>query len=1398
MITNDCTPYSEYFMIDEGYYPEINPNSVKDPKNDWRKTFPHPSFVNFLKKLEMMLARETSGKKHSIWLHGSFGTGKSRVIWAVQNLMACSDETFYAYFNEYDVLRKETDLRDKLLAHKHSRIVTAFRYASGDIDSDRKLIMAIFDSVTEALKNAGYNYLGEHTIRGKVAAWLEDESHQEIFRICTAKPEYRGLGSFAGKTTQDILAQLQGSGSADVLLNDILSMAEKEGISAFKLSMDDLKEWLSDVIDENQLTSLLFLWDEFSSFFRLNKDSLDIFQSLMELCSEKPFEMVIVTHTTYGSGDQQFSTVSDRFMDATIEMPDNVAFDLIGHALKVPEHATDTWKPLANDLASRTPDSRKAVSATVGVQDEVLRKMIPIHPMAALMLKYISENFASNQRSMFNFIKNDDSDDLEAFQWFIREHTPDEGDLLTIDYLWNFFYEKGHDEHSAGSGRSNLDMIVAGIMDTYPTNEKRLNTEQKRILKVVLMMQAISRKLNNGVALLRPTTKNIELAFEGDDSFSTKPTNIVKNQLMNQLKILFESPTDEGAVEYATATVQGDQVKIDQIIERIKAETKTMQLVQLGSLQTAVSWTPAINMRYVFTPVCCDNFQPMLNSISGKTSDYHIQAILCYARDEDEQKKIRYMISEARSDSAKKEIVIIDASGTIMGVDRFNDWAKFAGNEEYWRPKDPTLADNHKGNAGQQLRDWRDAIGNGNFLVYYRDMERTPGTAAQLSKDILPGIVLHRFPLAFDNANVSENFFHADKFPSGAKFGITQTCGGVFQSSSVLPMMAAVWQTEKYWTLPENALLPISKLKKDVDQFILGRFETDIRIAQTEIFDFLIDKGFTPCNLYSFLTGFLLKEYAGEPYRYGIGESGEGGDRMSVDKLSEHVGECIKHRNQPIKNYKEKYIEIMTAEQKAFVDFTAAAFEVPDSSSVEIAASRMRTRLKNLGYPIWCYKSIDTHNLDTFIDRIADIANDRTGDNVPSLAGKLGKMLLDFPSATSNLVELLTKDNGPDAMMEFLSDFRDGQLIALADEIHAPNMLEDVKRVLSSGEYLWLWNQDSGEEELDKMITDYHIVVASNTFAGHNTYEKSTTYSACIKAWRECARFTHIPAATLREKLPELKQWISCIQEIASDGSLASYDKKVQFLTELLNKADEISTFLANRVGIFIEAYSSCMSSLETDDMITIYAKLHPASFTETKTDFVKKVNEQADKAREEQKRFKLSKLWKQLTHSDSPEKWSDLHDTPIIALVPEIEQEMARKAFAAINTGTTNDKEIDAAIDYLSSAPSFLNDMKDQNKIDTAFRKALIGRYYSVLTVADARTELRGRVPTEPYYWLEGTAARSTVEKKAESNYYSGANEDLIKKIDDMGAEKAKEYLKKLVKNYVDVGIQIINEEGD
>ena len=1388
--------YCEYFEIDEGYWPEINPSSIKDPSNKWEKTFPHKTFVDILKATERMLARGASTDKKGIWIEGAYGTGKSRVAWTLKNILDCPREAVKDYFAEYSALQAEPDLRDKLLGHKEGKIITAYRYASSSIDGDRALIMAVYESVTRALRDAGISYKGENTLRGGVAKWLSNNENKAFFNTLIALPEYRGLGSFAGKSADDIVNLLKNlNADVDALMGDILSLAESRGITALTTSMDDLIEWLTDVIDQNELKAIVLVWDEFSAYFKKNRASLDEFQKLSELSNIRPFYLIIITHMSgsiFSEADQTGKIVRDRFVRKEIELPDSIAFELIRHALKVKDDQKQIWDTLADDLNSRMPNSRDAVRGIVwnGTKagDDVLKGMLPIHPLAALLLKNISTAFASNQRSMFNFIKNSDTKNLQAFQWFIDNYSPDNGDILTIDFLWNFFYEKGTDGHGSGVGRSNLDSIIRTVLDTYPKNENRLNTEQKRILKTVLMMQAISQKLGDSIELFLPTEQNINYAFEGSDLEQNRAVNIIKNHLVKE-GILYAKPTGNGKVQYAAAAVSGDQAQIDNIKKRIESGTKTISLVSAGDLASALSLSAALRFRYEITPVSVENFTATINRITNEPTSYKIRAILSFAKNDEEQNKIRDLIKGATKVDRYDSLVFVDTSSTVMGGERFEQWVEFVANEEYWRTKDGKLAEEMSRKAKSVLDDWKNDIVNGSFTIY--SLFAKTGDPYGSSSSVLSALlntVIRIYPLSFDNAKISDNFFLVSGLPSGAKYGITQTYGGIYQESNVLSLLKGAWQIENYCeSFPK---LPLSKLKLKIDELIKKAFDFEGRVAIGVIFDTLMEQGFMPCNLYALLTGFLLKEYSVDTYRYSDGEIG---DKMSVDKLAEIIGEYLRHKNTPITRYKEKYIELMTKEQKAFVDFAKSVFSIPDNLSVEQTAIKIRYKLKDLDYPIWCFKEMDTNGLDDFIDKLADIANSNySGESVSTVASTIGLMSLQAPTAATSLASLLTKENAKKATLEFLNVFENGEIIRLAEEINTKEVLLDVRRQFGTGEALWLWDQETGKDELRKLLRDYKIVALSNRI---NT--KTNSLTACLSEWREKTKSIRIPCSALIMEAPTLKDFLGCLREIGTCGELA-YDKRPTFLDELEKNGSEFSSFFSAKTAIFKKIYSFYLTGFNDNEVDILYSKLSTNSFTLDRSTFEKTVAEESNKIRSEQQKFQLHRLWESATSSNTPRDWSAKKRTPILSLVPQPLYNDARRVFAAINKNNPEDSEVKFALEFLQEKASFLSDLNDELKINKAFVRDIVGRFAPLLPDPDeVRLRLEAVITTSHYEWLGNHYVQQEVEKFAQSRYNQNACDKVINRIEKMDAEKAKEYLKRLIKDNMNVGIEIISE-GD
>lgn len=116
------------------------------------------------------------------------------------------------------------------------------RYATGDITSTKKLIFAVFESLTAALRKNNLKFDGAKTLRGKIADWLEsDPANLEMFRAKIQKPEYKMSATLARCSAEEIIERLKNpNANVSQLVEEILKLGENEGIRAFNINMNEL------------------------------------------------------------------------------------------------------------------------------------------------------------------------------------------------------------------------------------------------------------------------------------------------------------------------------------------------------------------------------------------------------------------------------------------------------------------------------------------------------------------------------------------------------------------------------------------------------------------------------------------------------------------------------------------------------------------------------------------------------------------------------------------------------------------------------------------------------------------------------------------------------------------------------------------------------------------------------------------------------------------------------------------------------------------------------------------------------------------------------------------------------------------------------------------------------
>lgn len=1375
--------YREYFDIDENYFPQVNDSTIAAAGPDfWKQTYPHQTFIEMLIKMERVLSRL---ENRSLWIEGAYGTGKSQCAYALKKILDVPEEKLSEYWNLYDPLKKKPDLLKKILGHKEKGIVTVYRYASGEIGSPRDLFFAVQESVKAVLKEKNL-YTGENTLKEGVIEWLSEPEKKQFFDALLQKPEW--AATFSQSKSEEIINTLEKCGEVRSLMENIFRLADKEGITALNIDTDILLEWLTDIIDRNDI-KLVFIWDEFSDYFKNNKESLTEFQKLVELVNAKPFYFIVVTHETgqlFSIANDTWTKIRDRFIPVQIALPDNIAFNLIGHAFKIKPAALDNWNIIADDLNSRLNSSREAVMREVKITEpEIVKNIMPIHPMAALLLKNIAAAFKSNQRSMFDFIKSSDTEGLKAFQWFVENIGPiDDHPLLTVDMLWDFFYEKG---------KENLTSDIRLILDTFP-QQQNLNEKEKSVLKAILIMQAMDQRTRGTIGLFKATDQNLCYVFEGIQSgLDIGCKNIAKGLVAKG--ILVSNPINGGKYAYGAAVLAGDQTKIENYKKDIKKNGTTSKLVTEGDLGTVLSLTPALRLRFEsepgtgkITPVNIIDFTRTINRLRDETPGWDFQAVIAFALDDIEAYNFREKIKSAVANKDYENIVFIDALSTPLGPEAFEQYVDYSAMAKYYSSNNNTASLENSDKAKQVLeQDWKNRIYNGQFIVYsYHNTEGEKLNNAQGVLSLLQAKVQKRFSLVFDfHKGLTENQMKLTSGKACAKCGIIQSTNGVVVGIEK-HILSNVWKMEKYWENPATISLPISKIKIDIENEINKAFDSDGQISIGELYDHLERKyGFAPCNLSAFFTGFILKEYGGEPYRYS--DSSGSHEPMTQEKLAEMIGNYIGKRPKPT------YIIKMTVEEKGFYDLTEKVWNIDTNScsSAGQAALVIAAKIRGFGLPMWCLSEIDTYGIYGIVEKYIELVQ-KEGKEAHKKAIEIGHAVIRQPLLIDTLPNFITIENIQNGMLQFLKTFESGKLLNIANEIGAKNnLITDIKDKFSV-KHSSLWDQQTGENEIRYVLNEYEIIKRSNKLL--NTMSNSLV--GTDRNWRDKLKFIGISYEALQSKYPELSKLFGTLLRIYKEEDILPEQRKL-FLSDLIKHDAVLNDFLKNEKEVFKEIYFPYLDGFNNEEIIEIKNKLNVGLFQLNKTDCNEKVRDAADDYRKSQLKTKMFNIWKKKTKTKNPRDWSYHYRTPILCMVPDNEFSLAKKAFETLNKNWAPDSDIKSAITFLENT-SLFDVLSDTSKHNELFNDVIIGKYKPLLINPDKIRDRLERLAIDTYEWYENPKVKGIIKELAVAEYNAGGSNRALNKIDIMDDKTLKHYLKRLVSENINVGIEIIIDGGE
>lgn len=1396
--------YRHYFDIDPEYYSAVNEDVINKNPDMWKKFFPHETFVKLLKNTVDVLDRK---QNLSIWVEGAYGTGKSHAVLTEKKLLDASPEDTKEYFEHYHL---DMDLYNKLQRIKNSgRILTVHRYGSSNIWGDNDLVLAVQESVERSLAAAGIENKGKDSLKESVIRYLSDPENKQSFNIYVTG-SYKDL--FGGDDVDAIVEKLRTyqEQALHILMDKIFKVARERQIRAFIMTSKDLCNWLKEVIQKNNLKAIVFIWDEFTEYFYNNSRNLTGFQEICELSATEPFYFILVTHVSSGlfhEGDKDFIKLNGRFLNphSLISLPENIAFQLMGAAMEKSKDETilEDWQDIINELADRTKESRKVVKGIARINDKEMLDILPIHPYAALLLKHISSAFDSNQRSMFDFIKNDRGDEIKGFQWFIDNYGPEnENPLLTIDMLWEFFYDKGRDL---------LAHDVRSVLDYFKRNSnQKLDPEEKRILKTVLLLQAISQHAGDSVELFIPNERNIDAAFEGTDL--DRASSIAERLVRD--KVLFKKSLGRDKSQYAAYVNEVSGAELEKFKDDIDRKTTTSfineELIDKTTVTDAIAIAlrGALKLRYELRYVSANDFDQAIRLFRNREAELEnkIPAVVCFAKDDAEATLISRKISEALNDGSF-HMVFIDATTTPFGKDEYEQYRNEMANAMYHQGKDNALSTQYANNAKDSLKRWKNRIEKGEFKFYSeKKLDGERATTIDALVKILQEENKHKFPCCLEAAyNVLPTMYLSNSLKLGVECGAKRETRQIFSSNNpntkLDTALGMAWNEPEYWKTHPNLL--ISKVKTEVDRMIQTAFDTESgRVSIRSVYDMLRAKpyGFMPCNLTAFVLGFVLKEYIDGAYSWSDGLTN---DILDLNKLKEMVNEIISLQITPNPRYKDKYIVAMTEAEKSFNETTSYAFGISQNlcTSIEQTRERIRNRLKDFSFPIWTIKYVlptikcktDKAVLEELIEDYCGIANSNNmgkSKTESDIALSIGDLSLKNPDAKEDLKSLLTKDNCTAGMQAYIKIFEDGELLTLSDEVGDNGQYINVLRPKFDADAAnWVWNVETAQQKIRETILEYRIIAESN-----KVISKNVSFINTIHEWCDKCGLIRISYAAAKNYLGDIAPFLEILHSIKKTGTILDSQKQ-KFLELLISHANNFNTFYSNQVELFKKVCAYYLDGLSDEEIRALYQTIPSGTFTYDKPEYMSLIDSKAREYRNSLGNERLKQLWKEKTGSNSPKQWSKDHMMPILSLVSDEEVQTARAAFEAVNKSHPDASSTERAIAYLEKA-SFYPLMNNQEELNRIFRENIIKTYSVMLTdVDEVKSFLNRRISSEPYDWFGLPEIDKKLQQMAEDKYIREGCTKALEKIDRMNVDDVKRYLKELIKDNMTVGMEIIKE---
>lgn len=1385
--------YSDFFHVKEDYCPNMTREKINETPERWLDFCPHAEFEEICNTILSVLSTGTK----SVWITGNFGTGKSNASLVIQKLFMDDEERVRRWFEQYEnsgFLDRE-DLEKTLFSRRTEGTLVVYDFNASGVGANSGLLVRLEKGIIAALRERGMVVPAMSNLEK-----LVDRVRREGDNFFNIRDSIQNQLMYLNEsiTNADQLeAALNQDTIASRLLSEVETVLQTDSIYLdFDVPM--FRKWVKAILEANHLHSIVYLFDEFHPFIEANSAQLKTFEDVTETPSVNRFFLVPVTHMDiqqyWAEGSENSKKANDRFYFRKLQMPNDTAFRLARHAMvDNPDPAVVAkWKKVKDDLW----DSVSYVVNQFNAADDPGRQrfydILPIHPMAAFLLKHLSESAKSNQRSLFEYLKGG-ADGME-FQDFIHQGGPEVASkqFLTVDYLWHYFMDRS----DLGVDReiTNISLLYQQIKDRAFQNQTE-DAPELRVLKAALLFCLMDRLTPGGHVRLRPTVENVVLSFRGDGTI-TDPEGIVEAL---QSKHCFSVSNGHISL-FSMSTVKPEDVEKyrPQFYELLHERTRTMleektkndRQYSSGRFDIRVSDESHTTLTNI-TPATRDKY-----SNEPAKDDGSVCLWFVIARDHEEQLAIPQRISNMLNQLRDHRIIMFTFPQLSFCHNNKNLWTEYIRQyAQYVAENDKTVKrqirneENNNGTLDKIEAEWFDELKRNNALIRVYRMKNgnliTQDIVWGEFKQLITGYVRETMKYSVDHLGFRTEFFGNKALQSYAKAGITML-GSPGPIAALIANMRqnGLEDSERFFSQnPEHPLTAIHALLQKKISNTLGRGgQFSLRTAYIELQR--APYGLRYNALTAFVLGYCLGDILKKNYQWTNEQRTE---PLDVDTLAEIIEAVIKDDGENKLGVKEKMICRLSREERMFIQKAPEMFGATPVIDATIPAVLIQIQAevekKSARVPLWVLPELIHIENEPRADLIEKVLIDICTAFTTSSKGKVearsnaikeaGKILEDNPEIIGTIANYIKRESFLRAF-ELYVDRVTPELARLATSIgdvshgYCSAILQKCQEAAG-----WLWKQADISEEITEISCEYEIIRLAKSMCGFTGFaEYKDVFSTLQKA---VIVNNHLPQQMIEAVHPELADFLVEIQ---------TGQNRLNIKNALERGASAIKDIFfdyarTEPLQILRSRFSNV--ALDDTDLLGLLNDM-AGGFQMSESDFIAVFTKKVEDFSKSSVVLAIKQEWKRISREETPAAWAIRNGIParyLFAGLPDdgdiLKAIEHPQAFAAVRL-----EELLALLQNITASP--ITDCQKALMADV-----IPSRYRKFdIALAPLLDYLRGKYGSQPNQW----PVKPDVTEFIKKQYRSAIAPQIREKIRNKSAEELKKRLLQLAEEDPELGL--------